>query len=72
MKPTCHEETHLTYHFADVRGQRHAVKYGLGWWSEEKPWRTKTRSSTKWLQRRASKARRNASKAIIREEIANL
>ena len=71
MKPSCHAEKQFAYDFVEIRQLRRWIIEGETWWSEEKPWRTKTRLSAKWLQRRAAKARRQHAKEIIRDALAD-
>ena len=71
MKPTCKAEAVLAYDFADARINSN-VNYGKnGWRHDAQPWMTLGTSctNTKWLQRVASKARRQAAKKYITQAI---
>jgi len=69
MKPTCHREAGLGYDFADLHSNASIITARDAWWSQTKPWRVKSRGSAKFLQRMASKARRQASKQGIAQAI---
>jgi hypothetical protein len=49
-----------------------AITFRDAWWAESRPWRVVSRTSGKFLQGRASKARRQAGQASIREELREL
>lgn len=70
MKPTCRTETAISVDFFERRAQSRSVALGQTWFATVKPWKKHSRgSSTKWLQRRASKARRRHAKTMMMETI---
>ena len=71
-KPTCPREARLGYDFADLHMSAKAITFRDAWWAESRPWRVVSRTSGKFLQGRASKARRQAGQATIREELRDL
>ena len=71
-KPTCPREARLGYDFSDLHMSAKVITFRDVWWAETKPWRVVSRTSAKFLQGRASKARRQAGQATIREEMRDL
>ena len=71
-KPTCPREASLGWDFADLHTSAKAITFRDAWWAESRPWRVVSRTSGKFLQGRASKARRQAGQANIREELRDL
>ena len=71
-KPTCPREASLGWDFADLHTSAKAITFRDAWWAESRPWRVVSRTSAKFLQGRASKARRQAGQASIREELRDL
>ena len=71
-KPTCPREARLGYGFGELKMSAKAITFRDAWWAETKPWRVVSRTSGKFLQGRASKARRQAGQATIREEMRDL
>ena len=71
MKPTCKAEAVLAYDFADARTNSNVNYHRDGWRHATSPWMTLGTSctNTKWLQRVASKARRQAAKQEIAQAI---
>jgi len=71
-KPTCPREARLGYDFSDLHMSAKVITFRDAWWAETKPWRVVSRTSAKFLQGRASKARRQAASSAIREELRDL
>ena len=71
-KPTCPREARLGYDFSDLKMSAKVITFRDAWWAETKPWRVVSRTSGKFLQGRASKARRQAASSAIREELRDL
>jgi hypothetical protein len=71
-KPTCPREASLGYDFSELHMSAKAITFRDAWWAESRPWRVVSRTSAKFLQGRASKARRQAGQATIREELRDL
>ena len=71
-KPTCPREARLGYDFSDLHMSAKVITFRDAWWAETKPWRVVSRTSGKFLQGRASKARRQAASSAIREEMRDL
>ena len=71
-KPTCPREASLGYDFSELHMSAKAITFRDAWWAESRPWRVVSRTSGKFLQGRASKARRQAGQANIREELRDL
>lgn len=71
-KPTCPREASLGYDFSELHMSAKAITFRDAWWAESRPWRVVSRTSGKFLQGRASKARRQAGQASIREELREL
>ena len=69
MKPTCKAEARLGYNFADLHMSAKVITFLDAYWAETKPWRVVSRTSGKFLQRVASKARRQAAKQDIAQAI---
>ena len=67
-KPTCPREARLGYDFSDLHMSAKVITFRDAWWAETKPWRVVSRTSAKFLQGRASKARRQAASSAIRED----
>jgi len=71
-KPTCPREASLGWDFADLHTSAKAITFRDAWWAESRPWRVVSRTSGKFLQGRASKARRQAASSDIREALRDL
>ena len=71
-KPTCPREASLGYDISELHMSAKAITFRDAWWAESRPWRVVSRTSGKFLQGRASKARRQAGQANIREELRDL
>ena len=71
-KPTCPREASLGWNFDDLHMSAKVITARDAWWAETKPWRVVSRTSGKFLQGRASKARRQAGQAEVREALRDL
>ena len=72
MKPTCKAEARLGYNFADLHMSAKVITFRDAYWAETKPWRVVSRTSGKFLQRVASKARRQSARTTLRDELRDL